>query len=225
MDTAQPLRRGSTGPARRSARRQRRQKGKAVPCVRCMALSSSDGVAVGTKSRRVGGGVVEGDLAPGLQRCLEGLAALRGVARMSGPSFQMSRPSLRASTMASSATRLAWRPAAIPIGWPIVPPPNCSTHVLAEVGRAAGASGRHGCRRRPPACTLFRRPSPARRRCRAAGRRGYASRGRCCSKPCTLIGSPSSLPTTVPAWMWSTPARRIHLAITRNEMPWLFWRV
>jgi len=40
-----------------------------------------------------------------------------------------------------------------------------------------------------------------------------------------FVGSPSSLPTAVPAWMWSTPARRIHLAMTRKLTPWVFWRV
>ena len=46
---------------------------------------------------------------------------------MCGPSFLMSRPSLRALTMTSSATRLATAPVWMPAGWPIVPPPNCST--------------------------------------------------------------------------------------------------
>ena len=44
----------------------------------------------------------------------------------------MSRPSLRASTMASSATRLAVAPAWMPMGWPMVPPPNCKHDVVAE---------------------------------------------------------------------------------------------
>ncbi|KAJ9561878.1 hypothetical protein OSB04_007038 [Centaurea solstitialis] len=37
------------------------------------------------------------------------------------------RPSLRACTHASRATRLATAPGAIPQGCPKVPPPNCST--------------------------------------------------------------------------------------------------
>jgi len=40
-----------------------------------------------------------------------------------------------------------------------------------------------------------------------------------------IAGSPSSLPTTVPAWMWSTPSRRHHFAITRKDTPCVFWRV
>src|SRR5271157_35679 len=47
--------------------------------------------------------------------------------RMSGPSASRLRPSLRALTITSSATRFAVAPAAMPIGCPIVPPPNCST--------------------------------------------------------------------------------------------------
>ena len=43
--------------------------------------------------------------------------------------------------------------------------------------------------------------------------------------PRTMRGSPSSLPTTVPAWMWSTPASRIHLAMTRKLTPCVFCRV
>jgi hypothetical protein len=27
------------------------------------------------------------------------------------------------------------------------------------------------------------------------------------------------------AWMWSTPISRHHFARTRNDIPWLFWRV
>ncbi len=56
-----------------------------------------------------------------------GLQCFAAAARIAGPSFAMSRPSLRARTIASSATRLAVAPAWIPIGCPIVPPPNCST--------------------------------------------------------------------------------------------------
>ena len=35
----------------------------------------------------------------------------------------------------------------------------------------------------------------------------------------------SPVPTTVPAWMWSTPSIRHHFAITRKLTPWVFWRV
>ena len=40
-----------------------------------------------------------------------------------------------------------------------------------------------------------------------------------------MCGSPSSLPTTVPAWRWSTPSKRHHFASTRKLTPCVFWRV
>jgi hypothetical protein len=57
--------------------------------------------------------------------CFSGVQNCAAWRRISGPSFLMSRPSLRALTMHSSATRLATAPAWMPAGWPIVPPPNC----------------------------------------------------------------------------------------------------
>ena len=44
----------------------------------------------------VGGGVVEGDLAPGVERGAQRLTPFGRVARICGPSLRMSRPSLRA---------------------------------------------------------------------------------------------------------------------------------
>ena len=47
----------------------------------------------------------------------------------------MSRPSLRALTIVSSATRLAVAPAWMPMGWPIVPPPNWRHDILAQIAQ------------------------------------------------------------------------------------------
>ncbi|KAD4981938.1 hypothetical protein E3N88_18609 [Mikania micrantha] len=49
-----------------------------------------------------------------------------------------SRPSLRACTHASRATRLATEPGAFPQGCPKVPPPNCSTESSPKISVRAG---------------------------------------------------------------------------------------
>ena len=53
-----------------------------------------------------------------------GLHQRAASARICGPSSAMSRPSLRALTITSSATRLATAPAWMPCGWPMVPAPT-----------------------------------------------------------------------------------------------------
>src|SRR3989344_9095519 len=63
---------------------------------------------------------------------------LAALVRMSLPSFSKARPWLRASTQASRATRLAAAPAALPHGWPRVPPPNCNTESSPKILTSAG---------------------------------------------------------------------------------------
>src|SRR5450759_42483 len=54
------------------------------------------------------------------------------------PSRARSRPSLRACTQASNATRLATAPGAFPQGCPKVPPPNCNTESSPKISVRAG---------------------------------------------------------------------------------------
>jgi hypothetical protein len=98
-------------------------------------------------------------------------------------------------------------------------------HVLAQIGQQlvhlAGMDAARGHRHQLASGW----PRAGRRRCRVAGPSGTKLLAAGVVNAAITDGSPSSLPTTVPAWMWSTPAMRIHFAITRNETPWFFCRV
>src|ERR1700674_4822417 len=143
--------------------------------------------------------------------------------RMSLPSRLRSRPSLRAWTTASRATRLAEAPAAFPPGCPCVPPPHwktasspkmltrsgiCQTWIPPDAaGNTAGREAQGWSKYTP--------------RLRSAGTKSSRSKSLIAIVP---RRSPSSFPTTVPLCTWSPPAIRSHLASTRQWMPWFFWR-
>ena len=113
------------------------------------------------------------------------------------------------------AHRVADRPAA-----------ELQHHVLAEVveqlvhlaGVDPARGDRHHAGQRRPVLVevqargsglAWLKRSPAARR---SSRARCRDRPRACRRRC-------------PAWMWSTPISRHHFASTRNETPWLFWRV
>src|SRR5262245_62162620 len=101
------VREGALGQAHRSGLRQK------------LGVATTSGVSVDSNSKLTSCQISSAFRGAGEKRAAP--------ARMSGPSTRKSRPSLRAWIIASSATRLAVAPWAIPSGCPIVPPPNCST--------------------------------------------------------------------------------------------------
>ena len=127
-----------------------------------------------------------------------GWQCLAAAARISGPSFQMSRPSLRARTMASSATRFAVRARLDAHGMADGAAAELQDHVLAEIREqlvhlagvdAAGGHRHHLAQLRP----VLLEEQAARE---VLGIRRLAQR---VVDACDHRGSPSSLPTTVPA--------------------------
>jgi hypothetical protein len=165
----------------------------------------------------VGRRVVERNVFPNVERARERLARLR-IARGFRAFVHVVAPSLRARIIASSATRLAWRRRDA-VGMADRAAAELQHDVFSEVVQqlvhlprvdAARGDRHHGAERAPVLVEVHAVQ-------RVGGDEILAQD--IVEAGFVVLGSPSSLPTTVPAWIWSTPSRRHHFAMTRKLTP------